>query len=60
MFILIYKNKYGGVDGIRTIRDKNKKDLFDHIDRIERKDKYLTIIQCEDFKIVYNSGVGDL
>lgn len=60
MFILIYKNKYGIVEGIRTISGKNKKDLFDHIDRLERKDMYLTIIECKDFKIVYNSGVGNI
>ena len=60
MFILIYKNKDGIVDAIRTISGKKRKDLFNHINRLERKDMYLTIIQCENFKIIYNTGVGDI
>lgn len=60
MFILIYKNKYGIVDAIRTISGKKRKDLFDHLNRLERKDMYLTIIQCEEFKIIYNTGVGNI
>lgn len=58
MFILIWKNKYGNIESTRTIRDKSRKDILDNIKRLERGDKYLTIIHCDEFKIIYNSGTG--
>jgi hypothetical protein len=58
MYILIWKNKYGSIETTRTIRDKSRRDLFNNIARLERGDKYLTIIHCDEYKIVYNSGTG--
>ncbi len=58
MYILIWKNKYGNIEQTRTIRDKSRKEIMDNISRLERGDKYLTIIHCDEYKIIYNSGAG--
>ena len=58
MFILIWKDKHGNIDSTRTIKDKSRKDILDNIKRLEQGDKYLTIIHCDEFKIIYNSGTG--
>ena len=58
MYILIWKNKYGNIEVTRTIRDKNRKDIVNNIKRLESKDKQLTIIHCDEYKIIYNSGTG--
>ena len=58
MYILLWKNKRGNITATRTIRDKNRKEIFDNIKRLERGEKYLTIIHCDEYEIIYNSGAG--
>ena len=58
MYILIWKNKYGNIEATRTIRDKSRKEIYNNIERLERGDKYLTIVYCDEYKIIYNSGTG--
>lgn len=58
MYILIWKNKYGNIEVTRTVRDKNRRDIVNNIKRLESKDKQLTIIHCDEYKIIYNSGTG--
>lgn len=59
MYVLVWKDKYGNIDVVRTFRDKNRKEIFEHINRLDRgKDKYLTIYQCAHYNIIYTSGAG--
>ena len=59
MFVLVWKNKHGIIEEIKTIRGIKQKEIFDHINRLDRgKDKYLTIYKCADYKIIYTSGAG--
>lgn len=58
MYILLWKNKHGNITVTRAIRDKNRKEIFDNIKRLERRDKYLTIIHCDEYEVIYNSGMG--
>lgn len=59
MYVLVWKNKYGNIENVKTFRDKSQKEIFDNIHRLDRgKDKYLTIFKCDDYKILYTSGAG--
>lgn len=58
MYMLLWKNKHGNITATRAIRDKNRKEIFDNIKRLERGGEYLTIIQCDEYKIIYNSVLG--
>ena len=59
MYVLVWKDKYGNIDEVRTFRDKNRKEIYENIYRLDRgKDKYLTIFKCEDYNIIYTSGAG--
>lgn len=58
MFVLIWKNKEGKIETIRTIRENSRWYIMDYMKRLEQKDKLLTIIECVDSKIIYNSGTG--
>lgn len=59
MYVLVWKDKYGNIDAVRTFRDKNRKEIFQNINRLDRgKDKYLTIFKCADYNIIYTSGAG--
>lgn len=58
MFVLVWKNKEGKIETIRTIRESNRWYIMDYMKRLEQKNKLLTIIECVDSKIIYNSGTG--
>ena len=59
MYILVWKNKYGNIQDVKTFRDKSQKEIFDNIHKLDTgNDKYLTIFKCDDYKILYTSGVG--
>lgn len=58
MYILIWKNKDSIIESIRVISGKSTGDIYNHIARLDIRDKYLTIIHCDECKIIYNSGTG--
>lgn len=58
MFVLVWKNKEGKIETICTIRENSRWYIMDYMKRLEQKDKLLTIIECVDSKIIYNSGTG--
>ena len=58
MFVLVWKNKEGKIETIRTIRENSRWYIMDYIKRLDQKNQLLTIIEWVDSKIIYNSGTG--